>query len=243
MGKIYCDQIKVLDWSKDIQTNLEDTVQVYRASLLDDVEKIASYSRYLSSEELMRSKQFRNKIDSNRFIVGRAMVKYMAAKILNKDFESVEIIYTTNNKPIIDKEINFHFNLSHSGDYVVLAICKRWDIGIDIEYCNSDFKFQPILDYCMSEKEQSEITEDKNPLNTFLMYWTRKEAILKGTGIGILERLNTFSCLNGINFIPGFLTGIASQWMIRSFYIDKNYIVSLAHDSSLNKLSFYEFKI
>lgn len=243
MGKIYCDQIKVLDWSKDIQTNFDDTVQVYRTSLLDDQDKIASCSQYLSSEEIMRSKQFRNKIDSDRFIVGRAMVKHTAAKVLNKDFESLEISYSETNKPVFENEINFQFNLSHSGDYVVLAICKRCDIGIDIEYCNNDFRFRPILDYCMSQKEQFVIIQDQNPLNAFLMYWTRKEAILKGTGIGVLDRLNTFSCLNGINLIPGFLTGIASQWMIRSFYIDKNYIVSVAHDSSFNKLSFYEFKL
>lgn len=243
MGRIYCDQIKVLDWSKDIQTNLDDTVQVYRALLVDNQDKIASCSQYLSSEEIMRSKQFRNKIDSDRFIVGRAMVKHMAAKILNKDIQSLEIMYSETNKPIFDNEINFQFNLSHSGNYVVLAICKRCDIGIDIEYCNNDFRFRPILDYCMSQKEQFVIIQDENPLNAFLMYWTRKEAILKATGVGILESLNTFSCLNGINFIPGFLTGITSQWMIRSFYIDKNYIVSLAHDSSLNKLSFFEFKL
>ncbi|WP_296620323.1 4'-phosphopantetheinyl transferase superfamily protein [Marivirga sp.] len=241
MGRIFCDEIEVLDWSEDIQTNLDNTVQIYRASVLDDRENIASCIERLSSKEIMRSRRYRNKGDSDRFIIGRAMVKHMAATILNKDFESLEILYTETNKPIIDQEIQF--NLSHSGDYVVLAICKECDIGIDIEYCDADFKFQPILDYCMSKGEQIRIFENKKPLDTFLKYWTRKEAILKGTGIGLLEKLNTFSCLNGDNFVPGILTGIVSEWMIRSFYIDENYIVSLAHDSNLNKLNFCEFKL
>lgn len=243
MGRIFCDEIEVLDWSNDIQCNLGDTVQVYRASLIEDRQKISSCIQYLSSEEVRRSKCFKNRIDSDRFIVGRTMVKLMASKFLNRDFNSLEIVFTESNKPIIDHEINFQFNLSHSGNYVVLAVCNRWDIGIDIEYCNSDFKFQPLLNYCMSENEKIKIFEDKNPLDTFLMFWTRKEAMLKGVGIGLLDKLNSFSCLNGVNFIPGFLTGITSEWMIRSFYLDKNYIVSLAHDSTLNKLSFFDLKL
>lgn len=243
MGNIFCDQIRVLEWSQDVQPFLDDTVHVYRVQISGNNEKIEACLQYLSQKEIERSNLYRNKIDRDRFVIGRSMVKRLAAEILNKDINLLEITYLENNKPVICNEISLQFNLSHSGDFVVLAICKNWETGIDLEQCTNIFKFQPILDYCMSKSEQIKILEDKNPINQFLMYWTRKEAILKATGIGILDRLNKFSCLDGNNLVPDVLTGIASQWLIRSFYIDNNHIVSLAHDSNINKLRFFDYKL
>ena len=90
-----------------------------------------------------------------------------------------------------DKE-SFYTNLSHSGDYVVLAVGDS-PVGIDVEYKNDkDFK---VTKRMFTETEQSYIlngADIESSQQRFRDIWTINEAFLKCLGIGISVPLNTF---------------------------------------------------
>jgi len=129
------------------------------------------------------------KIKNNKFVRWQDKSAHLFGVLLLKhglnhhhlDPSLIETLkYTSNNKPYIDA--SFDFNISHSGDYVVCAISKEKNIGIDVEQVRQieidDFRnvFTP------SQFEQ--IKKAADPLNTFFSYWVKKESMIKADGRG-----------------------------------------------------------
>lgn len=95
-----------------------------------------------------------------------------------------QLTYNKYGKPLLTSGEKY-FNLSHSGDFVVLAIADC-EVGVDIE------KVRPCHDAIVkkyfSTKQKSEIAqvENENRDKAFTKIWTGFEAMLKlkGTGFG-----------------------------------------------------------
>lgn len=102
-------------------------------------------------------------------------------------------------KPYIAGRENFHFNLSHSGDYVVIAY-GDCELGVDIEQLRD--KDIAVARRCFTPEEFNYVVEgaENNPEicaseaanERFFRIWTMKESYLKCTGTGISIPLNSF---------------------------------------------------
>jgi 4'-phosphopantetheinyl transferase len=105
----------------------------------------------------------------------------------------IQIIRGENGKPSIAGYPDFYFNISHSGDYVVMAY-GNIPVGVDVERLRD--KESHIAKRCFTEEEFSYIsqTADKHG-ERFFKIWTMKESYLKLTGQGISVPLNSF-CVN-----------------------------------------------
>ena len=80
------------------------------------------------------------------------------------------------------------FNISHSSEIVALAVVDDGLVGIDVERIRpidlNDFtRFLPEI-----SDEMAGSSEDR--LKAFFNCWTRKEAVLKGVGVGLLAPLD-----------------------------------------------------
>lgn len=113
-----------------------------------------------------------------------------AGILLNKVFldngynlSEVEVYCNQHGKPYAG--VNFYFNISHSGDKVICAVCNK-EIGCDIEKIR-DIN-ESLIARCFTEKEQSIIDDEIK----FFRLWTAKESLLKAMGIGITEKLKSF---------------------------------------------------
>lgn len=88
-------------------------------------------------------------------------------------------------KPYLQGVKDFHFNLSHSGDYVVIAVSER-HVGIDIEKkVKVDYR---IAKKFFGEKEVQEIltsSEEQDRVDAFCRIWTLKESYVKAIGKGL----------------------------------------------------------
>ena len=104
-------------------------------------------------------------------------------------------------KPYLKNSGSF-FNISHSGDYVVLATADS-EIGVDIE------KIAPADDAvaarCFTAEEQEWIQCKKND-EAFFTLWTAKESVMKGTGLGLSLLPETF-CVLPIDASPHYIAG------------------------------------
>ena len=79
------------------------------------------------------------------------------------------------------------FNVSHSSDLAVIAVCQGRELGVDLEQLRSIGEAERIVESFFSAGEQAEFASIASEARAmaFLRGWTRKEAILKGLGVGI----------------------------------------------------------
>lgn len=101
-------------------------------------------------------------------------------------------------KPSLIRELNvnqWEFNMSRSGDRAIIAVTRRRRIGIDIELITQGYDDLREVATTFSTRELCKLDTmpREEAAQAFYRCWTRKEAFLKGIGIGILGQLNAFS--------------------------------------------------
>lgn len=105
-------------------------------------------------------------------------------KLLEKIYKKpLDIIKNDYGKPKIKGETDFHFNISHSGEWICIVTSNN-EVGCDIQ---KHTKYSPLIVkryYSQSEK----ILSEKN-FNYFFEIWTRKEAFVKATGRGLTKNI------------------------------------------------------
>jgi 4'-phosphopantetheinyl transferase len=102
-------------------------------------------------------------------------------------------------KPFIKDFPEFHFNLSHSGDWVVLATGDI-PVGIDVAQITPSPSTTNLPSRIYHPEEQAYVSAGDST-NRFFQIWTRKESYLKYIGTGLKTPLNTFSVLSMENVI------------------------------------------
>ncbi|MBR5406725.1 MAG: 4'-phosphopantetheinyl transferase superfamily protein [Lachnospiraceae bacterium] len=91
-----------------------------------------------------------------------------------------------------DERQEFHFSLSHSGEYAICAVDNDI-IGADIEYIdNKPVSYNKIATrfFCRQEADDIKDTE------TFFRIWTLKESFTKAVGLGLGLPLNSFRIID-----------------------------------------------
>ncbi|MCB2174102.1 4'-phosphopantetheinyl transferase superfamily protein [bacterium] len=104
------------------------------------------------------------------------------------------------------------FNLSHSGTTVVLAVCNRGQVGIDVEAIRpiDVEQFRHIIPELADAREE---TGGRGDLRSFYDNWTRKEAVVKGCGLGLALPFEQLDVSRDVVAAAG------SDWHLRSLTI------------------------
>lgn len=159
------------------------------------------YKDYLSNKDIKNA--FDYKLENNR-------KQELMASILRNKYINSDIYYNDRGKPMAKDVL---FNISHSDDYVVMAKSNDIEIGVDIEHIKKDIK-DNLINYIFSEEEKEFIRKDKS--NNFTYLWTRKEAILKCVGVGLIKDLKSVEVLNN-----------DGKYRLYSYFID-DYALTIA---------------
>lgn len=185
-----------------------------------------NYKDVLSEIELQKANRFLIRKDKEKFIARKHSLRSILSKFVPIQPVQLQFHYQNNKKPAID---GIEFNSTHSGNLILIAVGSS-AIGIDIEFVNPDFDFQALTPSCFSKEEQVFIHSP----TTFYTLWTRKEAILKASGEGLIEKMQGISCLN--NDVRRENVGYEMQ----TFSIDQ-YIFSIAAIPQNQQLYFWRF--
>ncbi len=135
---------------------------------------LAKKLKYLPESKLNRIANFKNEKDKKLSVASYLLLK----KVLGRQFiryHYYDFKYLDNGKPIIEgKKINF--SISHSGDYVAVAISKK-PVGVDIqEMRDIDFNARKLV---FNEQDEKLFQESANKVDTFYSLWVSKEAKFK----------------------------------------------------------------
>lgn len=133
----------------------------------------------------------RRKLESDQKfkLAGRYMVKkFHLEKNRWTGWEQWQV--KTGGKPFVEN--GYKFNITHSGNYVIVAFSQQ-EVGVDLEEIAS-VDANALADYFHSDEQQF-IQHSTNKKLAFFQVWTRKEAYLKAIGIGVMNGLNNENCL------------------------------------------------
>ncbi|HEV7333468.1 MAG TPA: 4'-phosphopantetheinyl transferase superfamily protein [Flavisolibacter sp.] len=227
---VTCTSLDKIVWDPPGTGDLaEGTVHVWRASLRQQKAALEKYFQELSPEEKKGASRFFRTEDRNRFLLGRKMLRTLISLAIAIPPETVAIQTDSNGKPyfISKDERPLFFNLSHSGNWVLIAIGLSAS-GVDVEAINQAIEVEELSAACFSAEEQQALQKASDPLPAFYTFWTRKEALLKATGIGLINELSHFSCLNGFNSVTANIIRSNKDWNIQSFRLDEGHFASVA---------------
>lgn len=144
----------------------------------------------LSTAEHIRVQSFHQFQDRIRFASARAALRRLLAERVGISPDRLSILITASGKPYLPQHSEIQFNLSHAGNFALIAISSDGKVGIDIERCNRDVT--GLSDYVLSPLERAKACwSDKR----FIDLWVAKEAVLKALGLGIAEYLQDISVL------------------------------------------------
>jgi 4'-phosphopantetheinyl transferase len=179
----------------------EDEVHVWRVSLDVAPSIFLKLSQVLSQSERERADRFRFEIDRRRSVIGRGCLRLLLGRILSSRPEALEIHSDEFGKPsLTGKQAALQFNLSHSGNAVLIAIARGRAVGVDVEKIRTDLALDEIATRFFSANEcnaLATLTGSARYLG-FFTCWARKEAYLKARGVGLSLPLHEFD----VSFLP-----------------------------------------
>jgi 4'-phosphopantetheinyl transferase len=219
-------------------------IHVWKGCLDIDPEIVRSLQQELSGDEQARASRYYFRKDRERFIVARSMLRQVLGAYLGVRPSELEFIFGTYGKPRLAGECNLEFNLSHSGNIATLAVGWSRALGMDVEVIRGNVDVGELSQRFFSASEIAELralpTEER--VLGFFNCWTRKEAYIKGIGIGLSLPLDSF----GVSLSPRadakFLHGVEQVWSLESFSPAENYVAAIAVAGAGWKSSFWEWK-
>lgn len=141
-------------------------------------------SQFLTQEERIRLASFYHLADQERFGIGRIMLRSILGSWLSQHPCSVVVNIGTHGKPF--SPYGPFFNISHSGDYITLAIHPFRPVGIDVERLQHHNDWRSMASILWPEILISHIENHPVPKQSdeFLKQWCQYEAATKAVGLG-----------------------------------------------------------
>jgi 4'-phosphopantetheinyl transferase len=158
----------------------------------------AEFRPSLSPDELARADRFVFARDSVRFVAARGWLRRILAGYVDGGAAELRFSYGICGKPELASESarsGVTFNLSHSGDAALVAVASGFPVGVDLEGMRPDIDVNLVARSFFSPRECGELdglpAADRRA--AFYRCWVRKEAYLKGLGVGVTRGLQNFS--------------------------------------------------
>lgn len=119
-------------------------------------------------------------------MVGRSALRALAAAQLDIPAADVVLDEGPYGKPSVRAAPPIFVNVSHSGDWVLVAVSRRGEVGIDVELARPDVDVMEIAPTVFTRREMDALVEQgpRERRAMFYRLWTRKEAVLKAWGTG-----------------------------------------------------------
>lgn len=177
------------------------------------------YLRWFNPEIITHIRSFKFEKDQKIAFASAILKYYYLAYLLNTSPLEIKILFDEYKRPFLEGIYKtLDFNISHSGDYVVLGITRIGRIGVDIEKIDEKINIKQISPLVFSASERISIN---NTVRNFFMLWTKKEALLKSIGTGFLteEFINTDLSLKEYEVNCNLLVQIGAKMIFDEYYL------------------------
>lgn len=193
----------------------------------------------LSQDEKERAARFYFPIHQQKYIIARATLRLILARYLKQSPDKLLFNYTKYGKPYIN---DLEFNLSHSGNLVLVAVGKSFPLGVDLEEVK-DKAYADLASKIFTERELQVFAglPIKMQAQFFYHIWTQKEAFVKACGLGLNFPLDKL-CVN-IDFAEqSLITEEGKCWQLLPFVPKVAYRASLCCEPIVKKYRYIRVK-
>jgi 4'-phosphopantetheinyl transferase len=187
----------------------------------------------LDAVELAYVQRLKNESLRQRYASVHGCLRQLLARYLQESPRQIKIKKAEHGKPYLVDHPELAFNISHSGDALLIALGWNCELGVDLELCKERNSLAGLVEKCFAEEEAAywhrlPETEKKRE---FYRFWTRKEAFVKATGRGLALGLN--QCVINPDRSTEFLRvpescGAAAEWRVQDIDLGPAYCAALA---------------
>ena len=166
------------------------SVEVVLVDLSADRRRERSATRLLDASEQDRAARLVLPGAGREFVLCRAALRALLCSALACDNADLTFRTETHGKPyalVRGRVAPVSFNVSHSGDHGLIAIAPHGRVGVDIETHDWAFDLPARLLSVFSARERGDFAETRDDARwrlRFYRYWTLKESLIKGVGLG-----------------------------------------------------------
>jgi 4'-phosphopantetheinyl transferase len=214
---------------------LSDEIHVVRINISKNLYRISDQKNLLRSSEKQKLSRIVKQEDKNIFLCSQVMKRIVCGRIMNIPPDEISFGFTENKKPFINGHSDFHFNISHSGNWMTMIFSKN-PCGIDVEKIQPDFDFDEVMQSAYHPDEIGYVQQSQNNTKAFFRIWTIKESFLKATGDGLIDNLSDLNMMGNSTLLEHSI-----PWQIQSFMIDGGYYCSICFKSQNPKIKFYDY--
>jgi len=211
-------------------------------------EKFLKAITSLPLEEIKKIEELGFKEDYESSLIGRLMIRRCIKMISSIQWKDIRLQRSEKGKPVCVNATSgkLFFNISHQGDYTVLAASTQNNIGVDV------MKFSPPnqsnipsffhrmhRQFVQSEWDYiNSFPNELAQLQAFHRLWCLKESYLKaiGSGVGTESaktmrfQINTPTLSTKCNDSVLFINDKATRWVFEERLLDAKHVVTVASE-------------
>ena len=218
-------------------------VQVWQFGLDPLAATMSDPARCLSQDERERAARFRFEVHRRRWVTARIALRQILALYAGANPASLRFHCDAYGKPtLLPPHDGVHFNLTHSGDLGLLAIAPA-PIGIDAECIDPRLDWDALTRRVASDDEREALRRCPvaEQRAAFFRLWTRKEAYIKGRGLGLSLPLSAITV--PVTALPGpgdirveAVWDDGRPWCLWDLEVPESHMASLCYAGTLYRL-------
>ena len=221
-------------WARD---NAAMSLAPVRVTIIEvDLDAYPRDEAILSDAERARAAAFRFDSLRKRYVAAHCALRHTLAGHVGAQARDLMFATSAHGRPsLVNRPTGLDFNLAHSAGFALIAIAHEARIGVDIE------PVRPIDDrmtlaarfFAPGETTALRAVPSHEADAAFLRCWTRKEAYIKGLGLGLSHSLNAFEVsLDADARLLNDKTdpSASARWSLHDLSRPPRYIAALAAD-------------
>lgn len=174
-----------------------DAVQVWRADVDPFAPALPRLAPLLDAAESSRARAFHAASDADRYVIAHGLLRTLLARYIDADPAAIRFETGLHGKPRLDAAAHasaLRFNMSHTHDMIVFAFARERHIGVDVERWTPEVECLDLAQHFFSRAESAALAGlPRNAQRAaFFDCWSRKEAYIKATGLGVSRGLDHF---------------------------------------------------
>lgn len=176
------------------------------------------------NEKRERLLRYRYAIDRKIGLLSEILIRCLLCRRTGAGFKDINIKAGKTGKPFLSDMPGFEFNISHTRNAIAAIVSDR-PVGIDIERIrNIDIGFAQDVFTDNERAWLNKLPEDR--YTRFFSLWTKKEAFVKYTGMGLSLDLKSFDVTRGF-----------SSDQIKTTTVN-DYVISVCSETGFNENGF-----
>jgi 4'-phosphopantetheinyl transferase len=241
-----CSSMETIEDIRELPELGKDAIHIWGLHVPDILDRLELLYAKLCVKEQEKALRFIRDADRQSSIAARGALRTLLYGYTGIPSNEIQFNYSGNGKPSLalppDQQkqeeqdgVNLSFNVSHSGDWVVLAIGRNRNIGVDIEMIKQAMDVVSIASRYFLPEESDRVQDAEDQHAAFFDIWASKEAYVKAAGSALFRELGTFA-------VPAD-GGEQAGWNFHRLDAGSQYAAAVVTDQPITSLPCFDFSV